>query len=194
MWALIEIKFSFSYSSVKVLEKRSLELDAPASRPSMYLKENRLPKKLKMPTAAGHTTIAHTPESEGLVGRAGGSGHIQSGSSGGASAGVHGQVCAVSFRCSLHDQVQVYSLDQIGASSSAIAQAASQAIAATQLVSGRRSSSLKASYEAINLGVATSEFSIGRELATAANSALAATSTDLTSSGQPQQVCFYLDL
>jgi len=156
----------------EVLEKRSLELDAPASRPSMYLKENRLPKKLKMPTAAGHTTIAHTPESEGLVGRAGGSGHIQSGSSGGSSAGVHGQV---------------YSLDQIGASSSAIAQAASQAIAATQLVSGRRSSSLKASYEAINLGVATSEFSIGRELATAANSALAATSTDLTSSGQPQQ-------
>ena len=98
------------------------------------------------------------------------------------------------FHCSLHDQVQVYSLDQIGASSSAIAQAASQAIAATQLVSGRRSSSLKASYEAINLGVATSEFSIGRELATAANSALAATSTDLTSSGQPQQVCFYLVL
>ena len=96
----------------------------------------------------------------------------------------------VCLHCSLHDQVQVYSLDQIGASSSAIAQAASQAIAATQLVSGRRSSSLKASYEAINLGVATSEFSIGRELATAANSALAATSTDLTSSGQPQQVCF----
>ena len=95
--ALIEIKFSFSYSSVKVLEKRSLELDAPASRPSMYLKENRLPKKLKMPTAAGHTTIAHTPESEGLVGRAGGSGHIQSGSSGGSSAGVHGQVCSHLF-------------------------------------------------------------------------------------------------
>merc|ERR1719266_2892992 len=156
----------------EVLEKRSLELDAPASRPSMYMKENRLPKKLKVPTAAGHTIIAHTPGPEGLVGRSGGGGQLQSGASGGSSAGVHGQV---------------YSLDQIGASSSAIAQAASQAIAATQLVSGRRSSSLKASYEAINLGVATSEFSIGRELATAANSALAATSTDLTSSGQPQQ-------
>ena len=78
----------------------------------------------------------------------------------------------------------MYSLDQIGASSSAIAQAASQAIAATQLVPGRRSSSLKASYEAINLGVASTEFSIGRELATAANSALAATSTDLGQGGQ----------
>merc|ERR1712198_25193 len=53
----------------------------------------------------------------------------------------------------------VFSLDQIGASSTAIAQAASQAIAATQLVPGRRSSSLKASYEAIHLGVASSEFS-----------------------------------
>ena len=93
-----------------------------------------------------------------------------------------------SFGCRSTILSQVYSLDQIGASSSAIAQAASQAIAATQLVPGRRSSSLKASYEAINLGVASTEFSIGRELATAANSALAATSTDLTSSGQPQQV------
>merc|ERR1719427_1367178 len=155
----------------EVLEKRSLELDAPTSRPSMYMKENRLPKKLKVPgTAAGHTTIAHTPGPEGLVGRAGGGGQLHSGASGGA--GVHGQV---------------YSLEQIGASSSAIAQAASQAIAATQLVPGRRSSSLKASYEAINLGVASTEFSIGRELATAANSALAATSTDLGQGASPGQ-------
>merc|ERR1711884_319818 len=77
----------------------------------------------------------------------------------------------------------VLPLEQIGASSSTIAQAASQAIAATQLVPGRRSSSLKASYEAINLGVASTEFSIGRELATAASSALAATSTDITQPG-----------
>ena len=48
---------------------------------------------------------------------------------------------------------------------------------------GRRSSSLKASYEAINLGVASSEFSIGRELANAAQHALAATSTDLSQGG-----------
>jgi hypothetical protein len=43
----------------EVLEKRSLELDAPTSRPSSYMKENRLPKKLKTPSQ--HTTIAHTP-------------------------------------------------------------------------------------------------------------------------------------
>lgn len=85
----------------------------------------------------------------------------------------------------------VYPLEQIGASSSAIAQAASQAIAATQLVPGRRSSSLKASYEAINLGVASSEFSIGRELATAASSALAATSTDLQPGFSPSSASQY---
>ena len=136
----------------EVLEKRSLELDATASRPSNFLKENRPPKKLKAPS---HTTV--------LGSRVVGAGLAGPGGGGGAAT--------------------VLPLEQIGASSSAIAQAASQAIAATQLVPGRRSSSLKASYEAINLGVASSEFSIGRELANAAQHALAATSTDLTQGG-----------
>jgi len=155
----------------EILEKRSLELDAPASRPSSFLKENRAPKKMK--TQAHHTTIAHGGGMERVVSRlgGGGSGGGLSGAVGGGGGGGGGGG-------------PVYSLDQIGASSSAIAQAASQAIAATQLVPGRRSSSLKASYEAINLGVASTEFSIGRELATAANSALAATSTDLGQGGQ----------
>merc|ERR1719228_3057096 len=152
----------------EVLEKRSLELDAPASRPSSYMKENRVPKKLKV--QPHHTTIAHTTGQESrAVGRP---------------PAAPGQASAVAQG---GGPGQVYSLDQIGASSSAIAQAASQAIAATQLVPGRRSSSLKASYEAINMGVANTEFSIGRELATAANSALAATSTDLGNTASPQQ-------
>jgi len=156
----------------EILEKRSLELDAPASRPSSFLKENRVPKKLK--TQPHHTTISHSGGMDRIVGRLGGAvaGAALSSSVGGGSGGGGGPV---------------YSLEQIGASSSAIAQAASQAIAATQLVPGRRSSSLKASYEAINLGVASTEFSIGRELATAANSALAATSTDLGQGGTIQQ-------
>jgi len=153
----------------EILEKRSLELDAPSSRPSSYLKENRVPKKLKVTGPPGHTTIAHTVGASGSGARP-----IAAGSTG---AGVGGSGGS--------GQGQVYSLDQIGASSSAIAQAASQAIAATQLVPGRRSSSLKASYEAINMGVANTEFSIGRELATAANSALAATSTDLSATPSP---------
>ena len=72
-----------------------------------------------------------------------------------------------------------YPLQQaLGPGGNAIAQAASQAIAATQALTGRRTSSLKASFEAINLGVHTHEFSIGRELAGAAREAIAGTSFD----------------
>jgi inhibitor of growth protein 3 len=69
----------------------------------------------------------------------------------------------------------------MGAGSSAIAAAASQALAATHYnVPGRRSSSLKASFEAISQGLATRDLSIGQELAVAAaaTSALAATAVD----------------
>lgn len=68
-----------------------------------------------------------------------------------------------------------YNLGHIGAGGNAIAAAASQAIAATQqMQQGRRTASLKASYEAINTGggVHASEFS--RELAGAAQTAIAA--------------------
>ena len=78
-----------------------------------------------------------------------------------------------------------FSLQHIGAGGNAIAAAASQAIAATQQLSGRRSSSLKASYEAINLGLQSNEFSIGRELAGAAQAAVA--STNFESQQQQQQ-------
>ena len=70
-----------------------------------------------------------------------------------------------------------YPLQQaLGPGGNAIAQAASQAIAATQALTGRRTSSLKASFEAIHMGVQSHEFSIGRELAGAAQSAIAGTS------------------
>ncbi|XP_066992429.1 inhibitor of growth protein 3 [Anabrus simplex] len=68
-----------------------------------------------------------------------------------------------------------YNLGHIGAGGNAIAAAASQAIAATQqMQQGRRTASLKASYEAINIGVHGHEFSIGKELAGAAQTAIAA--------------------
>ncbi|XP_044739485.1 inhibitor of growth protein 3 [Chrysoperla carnea] len=71
-----------------------------------------------------------------------------------------------------------YSLGNIGAGN-AIAAAASQAIAATQqMQQGRRTASLKASYEAINTGVHGHELSIGRELAGAAHTALQAIQHD----------------
>ena len=80
-----------------------------------------------------------------------------------------------------------FSLQHIGAGGNAIAAAASQAIAATQQLSGRRSSSLKASYEAINLGLQSNEFSIGRELAGAAQAAVASTHFESSSQQQQQQ-------
>ena len=71
-----------------------------------------------------------------------------------------------------------YNLGHIGAGP-AIAAAASQAIAATQqMQQGRRTASLKASYEAINTGVHVSEFGIGRELAGAAQTAIQAIQQD----------------
>jgi len=76
-----------------------------------------------------------------------------------------------------------YPLQHIGAGGSAIAAAASQAIAATQQLTGRRTASLKASFEAINLGVQTHEFRIGQEIAGAAQSALAASGIGPGSSG-----------
>nr|BAN21218.1 conserved hypothetical protein [Riptortus pedestris] len=80
----------------------------------------------------------------------------------------------------------VYSLGHIGAGGSAIAAAASQAIAATQqMQQGRRTASLKASYEAIHSGSGANtssasapnhshEINISKELAGAAQTAIAA--------------------
>ncbi|KAK4882400.1 hypothetical protein RN001_005719 [Aquatica leii] len=71
-----------------------------------------------------------------------------------------------------------YNISHIGAGP-AIAAAASQAIAATQqMQQGRRTASLKASYEAINTGVHVNEFGIGRELAGAAQTAIQAIQQD----------------
>jgi len=128
----------------EILEKRSLELDAPtSSRPSIFMKENRVPKRPK------HTSIAQSTEK------------VQR------------------REDSLLSHQSTFPLEQMGAGSSAIAAAASQALAATHYnVPGRRSNSLKASFEAISQGVATRDLSIGQELASAATSALAATSTE----------------
>ncbi|KAJ8973026.1 hypothetical protein NQ317_012631 [Molorchus minor] len=72
-----------------------------------------------------------------------------------------------------------YNLGHTLGAGPAIAAAASQAIAATQqMQQGRRTASLKASYEAINTGGHGHEFSIGRELAGAAQTAIQAIQQD----------------
>ncbi|XP_044593304.1 inhibitor of growth protein 3-like [Cotesia glomerata] len=68
-----------------------------------------------------------------------------------------------------------YNLGHIGAGGNAIAAAASQAIAATQqMQQGRRTASLKASYEAINTGGGVHAAEFSKELAGAAQTAIAA--------------------
>lgn len=79
----------------------------------------------------------------------------------------------------VHSQV-IFNVEQMGAGGSAIAAAASQAIAATQqMQQGRRTASLKASYEAINSGSSgfnrTNDISnMNRELSGAAQTAISA--------------------
>lgn len=84
-----------------------------------------------------------------------------------------------------------YSLGHMGAGNNAIAAAASQAIAATQqMQQGRRSASLKASFQVVNSGIPqiNKEFILGREVAstspaTASAAAAAVAATVGTGSG-----------
>ena len=140
----------------EILEKQSLEMDAQPSYTQP--KENRKPKKHKKAQNTQEFAYSPTPSQEGP--------HF-----GTASFSNNYGPSAAAANSTL-------SLQHIGVGGNAIAAAASQAIAATQQLSGRRSSSLKASYEAINLGVQTNEFTIGRELAGAAQAAIASTSFD----------------
>lgn len=134
----------------EVLEKKSIELDVSSNRPSMYMKENRVPKRPK-----------------------------QSGAFGAASSSSFDRITRRDENLGAA-QPSTFPLEQMGAGSTAIAAAASQALAATHynVQTGRRSNSLKASFEAISQGLAMKDLSIGQELASAATSALAATSTD----------------
>jgi len=133
----------------EILEKKSLEMDASSSsRHNMIMKENRVPKRPKQNQAS-----AFGSSFDRITRR-------------------DENLAAA--------QPSTFPLEQMGAGSTAIAAAASQALAATHynVQTGRRSNSLKASFEAISQGLAMKDLSIGQELASAATSALAATSTD----------------
>lgn len=149
----------------EVLEKRSLELDTPgASQPvsSSQQKENRYRPRAEK-RRDSNTSNHSTQEKRQAI------------------------MPPANIAESRHSTPQAipptqstvsYNLGHIGAGN-AIAAAASQAIAATQqMQQGRRTASLKASYEAINTGVHVHEFGIGRELAGAAHTALQAIQQD----------------
>ncbi|XP_050314248.1 inhibitor of growth protein 3 isoform X2 [Anthonomus grandis grandis] len=188
----------------EVLEKRSLELDTPA--PAVSQKENRYDsvssnnyttqrysrprsekrrdsnssvsnqyaekrqlQQIAMQTVSGGTSIAATPMSLPETR------HMTSVTSHNVSAGTNGPSAAMSYGLGHHS---------LGAGN-AIAAAASQAIAATQqMQQGRRTASLKASYEAIN--TSGHEF-IPRELAGAAQTAIQAIQQDHANNKKKQK-------
>ena len=142
----------------EVLEKRSLELDQPHARERERERDSHLSQKENRYLIPNASIKAEKKERKLSVEKG------QAHASGSATPALS------------------YSLGHMGAGGNAIAAAASQAIAATQqMQQGRRTASLKASYEAINMGLHTQEFSVGRELLAnaelhqAAQQALAAT-------------------
>ncbi|KAK9753431.1 Inhibitor of growth proteins N-terminal histone-binding [Popillia japonica] len=159
----------------ELLEKRSLELDsitASQQIPSHQQKENRYesssyryrPRSEKRRESSQNALTS--PFSSEKRSASSGVTLVESRHLSGASTGPTSQ-SSIS-----------YNLGHIGAGP-AIAAAASQAIAATQqMQQGRRTASLKASYEAINTGVHVTEFGIGRDLAGAAQTAIQAIQQD----------------
>lgn len=152
----------------EILEKRSLEMDQPS-----VTKQQKDHYNFAAPRAAHYekkresVTTAHTAEKRLCIEKSLPVPDPRQ------SAAVSGRVTPSTTPANTSNVG--YNLGHIGAGGNAIAAAASQAIAATQqMQQGRRTASLKASYEAINIGVHAHEFSIGKELAGAAQTAIAA--------------------
>lgn len=149
----------------EVLEKRSLELDTPLSSGALSSqKENRYERYNRPRTEKrrdSSTNVNSFPEKRQAVNitQAEPRGHNSLSNS-----------SSVVTPTSNSPSPQ-FNLGQIGAGQ-AIATAASQAIAATQqMQQGRRTASLKASYEAALTGLNMHELAIGKDLAGAAHTA-----------------------
>ncbi|CAH2005208.1 unnamed protein product [Acanthoscelides obtectus] len=194
----------------EVLEKRSLELDTPnntSSLSSLQQKENRYesfrysrPRTEKRRDSSTASLTSTSSLVGGVVGA--GSGALPIGmpyveKRQTVSAAAVAQPPLVETRHSVQAAVQLpvtstsaisYNLGHTLGAGPAIAAAASQAIAATQqMQQGRRTASLKASYEAINTGGHGHEFSIGKELAGAAQTAIQAIQQDHANNKKKQK-------
>ncbi|CAG9824116.1 unnamed protein product [Phaedon cochleariae] len=183
----------------EVLEKRSLELDTPNTTPSIALlqqKENRYDstyrytrprgEKRRDSSAASVPAAAAQSSSEKrqtAVSAIAPPATIETRPSGG------GQTAPPAATAPAGG----YTLGHALGAGPAIAAAASQAIAATQqMQQGRRTASLKASYEAINSGGGGHgggghEYGIGRELAGAAQTAIQAIQQDHANNKKKQK-------
>ncbi|KAK9881918.1 hypothetical protein WA026_018112 [Henosepilachna vigintioctopunctata] len=161
----------------EILEKRSLELDVPVSAPtisSQQQKENRYERyrpRSEKRRDSGNSLTQYVEKRQAVT----------------PAAVMETRHSTVAQPTPVSTNNVAYNLSHIGAGP-AIAAAASQAIAATQqMQQGRRTASLKASYEAINTGGHTHEFSIGRELAGAAQTAIQAIQQDHANNRKKQK-------
>ncbi|KAE8615950.1 hypothetical protein XENTR_v10008670 [Xenopus tropicalis] len=182
----------------EILERRSLELDTP-SQPvnNHHVHSHSLGEKRKHNPSSHHSTTDHVSEkkfkSEALLST------LTSDASKENTAGIIHSQCSTGCRNNLSSSStnNVYNVNasqpltsynisslSTGAGAGAITMAAAQAVQATaQMKEGRRTSSLKASYEAFKNNDFQLGISLSRDSATYSSSALASTLTQtLTSS------------
>ena len=175
----------------ELLEKRSLELDEPI-RDSQ--KENRCYVTSNSSSSASRTSDRRQSSAANAAAQAAAQASAAAAAAAASAAAAAAAAAATTAPVKKEERMEPaalptamavsppppasaisYTLGHMGAGSNAIAAAASQAIAATQqMQQGRRTASLKASFDAITSGVQSTEFYIGSELANAAQTALAA--------------------
>lgn len=173
----------------EILERRSLELDTP-SQPvnNHHVHSHSLGEKRKHNPSSHHSTTDHVSEkkfkSEALLST------LTSDASKENTAGCRNNLSSSStnnvYNVNASQPLTSYNISSLstGAGAGAITMAAAQAVQATaQMKEGRRTSSLKASYEAFKNNDFQLGISLSRDSATYSSSALASTLTQtLTSS------------
>ncbi|XP_059904711.1 inhibitor of growth protein 3 [Gadus macrocephalus] len=170
----------------EILERRSLEMDSPAQPVNNHHVHSHATAEKRKHSAPVHHTTEHVPEkkfkSEALLST------LTSDASKENTPGCRTNSAALStnsvYSVTTSQPLASYNLTSlpagVGAGAGAITMAAAQAVQATaQMKDGRRTSSLKASYEAIknNDFQLNREFSVSREATTYPASALASTLT-----------------
>ncbi|KAM3587460.1 uncharacterized protein V6R79_006139 [Siganus canaliculatus] len=171
----------------EILERRSLEMDSP-SQPvnNHHVHSHSATEKRKYSSAPAHHTTEHIPEkkfkSEALLSTLT-SDASKENTPGGCRANSTSSSTNSVYSVNSSQPLASYNLSSLpsgpGAGAGAITMAAAQAVQATaQMKEGRRTSSLKASYEAIkNNDFLGREFALSRDSSGYSSSALASTLT-----------------
>ncbi|XP_038157447.1 inhibitor of growth protein 3 [Cyprinodon tularosa] len=169
----------------EILERRSLEMDSPSQPVNNHHVHSHSSSEKRKYSAPTHHTTEHVPEkkfkSEALLSTL--TSDASKENTPGCRANSTSSSTNSAFSVNSSQPLASYNLSSLpagpGAGAGAISMAAAQAVQATaQMKEGRRTSSLKASYEAIkNNDFQVREFSVTRENSGYSSSALASTLT-----------------